>query len=156
MERYKGYLVPIASVKAGSLLKKLADREQTTTDNIMHFATRSDPQEPKAIESLTSTEELLEALDLAIGSEGDDLEDHAHEKSEFVSTQSEPEDGGEAVATLPTKRKRRTKKELEVAATGEPALGDPEFIELTKLLPPVPKKGNFEVNTVKKSLYFFS
>ena len=29
MKRYKGYRVPIASVKGGTLLKKLADRKQT-------------------------------------------------------------------------------------------------------------------------------
>ena len=76
IERYKGYRVPIASVKGGSLLKKLADREQTTSDDILHSVTKSDPQEQKAIGPLASTEELLEALDLVIGSEGDDLDGH--------------------------------------------------------------------------------
>lgn len=156
MERYKGYRVPITFVKTGSLLKKLADREQTTPDSILHFATKPNPQEPKSIESLTSTEELLHALDLAIDSEGDDLEDHGHGESKPLSTQSKLEGGGEAMVTVPTRRRRRTKKELELAATREFTLEDPEFVELTKLLPRLPKKGNFEVNTVKKSLYFFS
>ena len=30
------------------------------------------------------------------------------------------------------------------------------FIDLVDILPAVPKKGNFDVNTIKKSLYFFS
>jgi len=148
--------VPITSVKAGTLLKQLADREQTTSDDILHFATKPDSQESKVVGPLTSTEELLEALDLAIGSEGNDPEDHDHGESESVSTQGGTEDSVEAVVTIPTRRRRRTKKELQAAAAGEFIREEPKFVEVTKLLPPVPKKGNFEVNTVKKSLYFFS
>ena len=33
---------------------------------------------------------------------------------------------------------------------------DTHFIELTSLLPPVPKRGDFDVNKIKQSLYFFS
>ena len=56
--------------------------------------------------------------------------------------------------TTATKRKRRSKEEMQAA--GEGIYDEPKFVELTKLLPPVPKKGTFEVNAVKKSLYFFS
>jgi len=43
------YRVPIASVKGGTLLKKLADREQTISDDLLHLATKPDSQEQKAI-----------------------------------------------------------------------------------------------------------
>lgn len=33
---------------------------------------------------------------------------------------------------------------------------DFEFVDLVDLLPPLPEKGNFDVTTIKKSLYFFS
>lgn len=33
---------------------------------------------------------------------------------------------------------------------------DAHFIELTSVLPPVPKRGDFDVNRIKQSLYFFS
>ena len=33
---------------------------------------------------------------------------------------------------------------------------DTHFIELTSVLPPVPKRGDFDVNKIKQSLYFFS
>jgi len=155
MERYKGYRLPIASVKGGTLLKKLADREQTTSDDILHLATKPDPQEQKTIGPLTSTEELLEALDLVIGSEGDDLDGHGHREPESVSTQGETTDGGEALVKIP-KRRRRRSKETQATACGEATYEEPKFVELTKLLPLVPKKGTFEVNAVKKSLYFFS
>jgi DNA-directed RNA polymerase len=149
IERYKGYLVPIAAVKGGSLLQKLADREQTTSDDILHYITKSNSQEQKDIGPSTSPEELLEVLDLAIDSEGDDLDDRERQEPGPVYTQGETTDGDEALVTTLTKRKRRTRGEIE-AGVG------PRFVELTKLLPPVPKKGTFEVNAVKKSLYFFS
>lgn len=125
-----------------------------TSDEILRFAAKPDPQEPKAIGPLVSTEELLEALDLSIGSEKDDLDDHEHRESEPVPTQDETVDNGEAMATTPRK-KRRTRKEIE-AAIAKGSREEPKFVELTKLLPVVPKRGTFEVNDVKKSLYFFS
>jgi DNA-directed RNA polymerase len=152
MERYKGYRVPISTIKTGSLLKKLAAREQTTSDNILHSVTKPDSNEPEAIGPLTSTEELLEALDLAIGSDGEGLEDHGIQEPESVCTKTEIEVNNQADVITPTRKRRRTKVEMEAGATCE----EPKFVELTRLLPPVPKKGNFEVNTVKKSLYFFS
>ena len=30
------------------------------------------------------------------------------------------------------------------------------FVNLVDILPPLPEKGHFDVNTIKKSLYFFS
>lgn len=33
---------------------------------------------------------------------------------------------------------------------------DYKFVDTVDVLPPVPKKGNFDVNTIKRSLYFFS
>ena len=142
--------MPFSTVKTGSLLKKLADRESTTSDDILNSATKPDPQEPKVVGPLTSTEELLEALDLAIGSEGEDFECHEHGESESGSPHDETDGGGKSTAFVPSKRGRKSKKKLE---TG---IDEPKFVELIKLLPPVPKKGSFEVNAVKKSLYFFS
>lgn len=149
INRYRGYRVPISYVKAGTLLQKLAAREQTTSHQILRSVTLPDSEEPKAVGPLTSTEELLEALDLAIGSNGEGLDGYESKESEFASAKAEIEDSDRADVTIATRRKRRTKKEMEVDE-------EPKFVELTKLLPPVPEKGNFEVNTVKKSLYFFS
>ena len=153
MERYKGYRVPIAWIKTGSLLKKLADREHTTSADILESATKQDLEESKDIGPLTSTKELLEALDLALGSEEDDLESHEPQEPKATSTEVETEDKTEVA--VPLRRKRRTKAEMRAAATGRP-VHEPRFVELTKLLPPVPKKGNFDVDSVRKSLYFFS
>lgn len=156
MGRYKGYLVPMSCVKSGSLLKKLAAREQTTSDDILHSATRPDSKESEEFGPLTSTAELLEALDLAIGSDEKDCGEHRALGTEPAVAQAEVVVSGAAETTVIPKRRRRTKKEIEAADMGKSSYEEPRFVELTKLLPPVPKKGNFEVNTVKRSLYFFS
>jgi len=44
-------------------------------------------------------------------------------------------------------------KELD-GETSSGSLG--KFVDLTSLLPPIPKKGNFDVETIKGSQYFFS
>ena len=98
----------------------------------------------------------MDALDLVIGSDGEDIEHRAQGGSVSASPRGETEDGGEDAVIIPTRKKRKSKKALQAAAAGEVASEEPKFVELTKLLPFVPKKGNFEVNTVKKSLYFFS
>jgi DNA-directed RNA polymerase len=153
LERYKGYRVPIAWVKTGSILKKLADREQTTSAEILDNVTKEDLDGPKDIGPLSSTKELLEALDLALGSEEDDLEGHGPQEPKITSTEAETEDN--TAAAVPLRKKRRTKLEMQAAAAGRVG-HEPRFVELTKLLPLVPKKGNFDVDSVRKSLYFFS
>jgi DNA-directed RNA polymerase len=52
----------------------------------------------------------------------------------------------EQTTEVKTRRKRRTGR----------GMASTEFILLTDLLPPVPKKGNFDVETIKRSQYFFS
>lgn len=155
MERYKGFRVPTVDIKSGTLLQKLADREQTTSDDILHFATKPAAQQQTTVGPHTSTEELLEALDLAIGPEKDGIEDHTGGEPDPVLTQGEIQDGvGEASKVTPAKKGR---KKVEKAEKAESQTAErPRFVELTRLLPPVPKKGSFEVDSVKKSLYFFS
>ena len=150
MERYKGYRVPLSAVKVGSLLQKLADREQTTSADILSSAGKPHPQEPKVVGPLTSPEDLLEALDLVIGPDGEDLEHRERGKPEPQSPRGGTGHDDEALLNSPAKRGPRAKK------TPQAATEEPRFVELTKLFPPLPKKGSFEVNAVKKSLYFFS
>lgn len=41
-------------------------------------------------------------------------------------------------------------------ASPRPVAGRQRFVNLVGLFPPLPQKGDFEVRTVKDSLYFFS
>jgi DNA-directed RNA polymerase len=54
--------------------------------------------------------------------------------------------------TVQKTRKRRTKKEMD----GSTGSGLGRFVKLTDMLPPLPKKGDFNVETIKRSQYFFS
>jgi len=62
---------------------------------------------------------------------------------------SEGESDDETVKKV---RRRRTKKEMEDSTNS----GVGRFVKLTDLLPPIPKKGSFDVGTIKRSQYFFS
>lgn len=42
------------------------------------------------------------------------------------------------------------------STTNTPVTGRERFLNLVELFPPLPQKGDFEVRTVKDSLYFFS
>ena len=64
-------------------------------------------------------------------------------------------------------RRRRTRKakaaeettaaaEGDVDAVADSDVPDNRFIDLVDLLPPLPSKGEFDVSTIKKSVYFFS
>ena len=56
-----------------------------------------------------------------------------------------------------------TESETESVADSDESGSNPanantpsRFVNLVVLLPPLPQKGMFDVNTIKKSLYFFS
>jgi DNA-directed RNA polymerase len=54
---------------------------------------------------------------------------------------------------------RRIKKNASSVTQDQPAPEDSlegKFVDLVDLLPPVPVKGEFDVNKIKSSLYFFS
>lgn len=157
MARYKGYILPVSAIKAGNLFKQLAARGQTTSGDIVQSITGMGSEGAETTGPLTSTKDLLEALDLTLGSE-EGLEGNEFQESESISAIG-TEDDGKAEVGASTKRRRRTKKQIMdilAQSSTEEDPDQPNFVELTNLLPPVPKKGNFEVNTVKKSLYFFS
>jgi DNA-directed RNA polymerase len=158
MERYKGYKIPISAVKVGSLLDKLDAMKQTALAGVIESAASTSE---KSTDAAVYSEEydptdLLAALDKAIGltqSEEAIEEAEAFEDDEADAAPAKPERKG---------RKPKTLLGLTEGAqdgggrTSEEAKFQNSFIDLTKLLPPLPKKGNFEVNTIKKSLYFFS
>lgn len=108
----------------------------------------------------------------AVGS----LFDVTEAEGSSISTIAMDDDAGAAVPTeapvAPAKRARgrprgssqkRIQVELEDddAESGEdnedvPAAFKNKFIKLSHLIPPHPEKGTFEVETIRKSLYFFS
>ena len=57
---------------------------------------------------------------------------------------------GETVPDTKVRKKRRSREEMEALTNAS------KFVNLTDLLPPLPKKGSFDVGTIKRSEYFFS
>lgn len=73
----------------------------------------------------------------AIEADAEHLEEGSEDEAPLLASQ----------ATLPQNLKAMID---EAAANGQ------RFLDLVDLLPPLPEKGNFDVTTIKKSLYFFS
>ena len=71
-------------------------------------------------------------------------------------------DTDSAVSKHFSKRGRKNKKLLAIEGSEEEnrildaISNDGRFIDLCAILPPLPKKGSFDVKTIKNSQYFFS
>jgi DNA-directed RNA polymerase len=167
MERYKDYKVPISSVKGGTLNKLTAMEQITLTDIINSSTMIDDVSEQSGEVALSTSEDLLAALDKAIGLTESDDKSVEVGGATIVASEAEdaPSEAQEAEGSTNKSSKRRSRgtkgdaylyaRRTEVESPEEAKVQN-SFIDLTKLLPPLPKKGNFEVSTIKKSLYFFS
>ena len=78
-----------------------------------------------------------EALDAAEAAEAEAAEAEA---------EVEGDDEDDAALAPPPRRRRQRRSDPDA----------PLFYELADVLPPIPKKGDFDVNEIKRSLYFFS
>ncbi|KAG6812715.1 hypothetical protein H0H92_001076 [Tricholoma furcatifolium] len=137
-ERYKDYKIPLVSLKNGSLLRglhKLGSRIVVT---------------PEQARSLDGLRELLEisldtettAIDESEVRNVANLRDelNAQAKAEGVDEDEMVEDDEEGF-----KMKESEMRQL---------MG--KFVNIIDLLPPLPEKGSFKVEQIKKSQYFFS
>lgn len=134
-ERYKGYKVPVSVLRSGTFMKQLNE---------------------VSVESLgeARSEEII-------------AEQEQQEMRELEELEAEDEDADLEAAEQKPKSKSRGKKrgksklvlpkhiqDIVEGTTDEAA--DYKFVDLVDLIPPLPQKGNFDVTTIKKSLYFFS
>jgi len=159
--RYADYMVPLASLRVGALIKKL----KAAGVRIV-----ASPEQAAAIESAdtTSFSPLLDVSDTEASS------------ITFAAplTPGDQNTPDVKVTDVPKKRMRKRRSssaetavaqddesvdeaEAEVEAeTSEEDYADSQladkFISLTALIPPLPKKGDFKVESIKKSQYFFS
>ena len=74
------------------------------------------------------------------------------------------------IAAMPTEEEEEEEEEEEPSQQCMPEVSEPkiwpteaqlelqesQYIDIVELLPPVPKKGEFDVNKIMTSLYFFS
>jgi DNA-directed RNA polymerase len=134
-ERYKGYKVPLTHLRRGLLLKQLRAAGS-------HFSIELAETVPdKDNTSATSAALVDSETPCNLSEDGEDPESESESESE----------SDEDVQLIPNRRRGRKPKSVD---TDEALRG--RFLELTDLLPPLPKKGSFNVETIKGSQYFFS
>jgi DNA-directed RNA polymerase len=135
-ERYSGFKVPLAQLKTGHIMKHL--QKAGSTFSIISPQLLVD----KALG------EVDESTNTTVISETEEMIDFS-ERSEEV------DGGGEDADKTTRKRSRKRKEDVVVDVDVEASLQN-KFVDLTDLFPPLPKKGDFKVETIKKSQYFFS
>ncbi|KIN96613.1 hypothetical protein M404DRAFT_16854 [Pisolithus tinctorius Marx 270] len=163
--RYADYKVPLASLRVGSFLKKL----KTAGVRIV-----ASPEEATVIKSVhTSTFDPLIDVSEAEASSITSASPTPFPSASNSTSKPTPLPDSEVVDT-PKKRRTRKRASSKASAVTEDeetaeaeadedeegidadsSLAD-KFISLPDLIPPLPKKGDFQVETIKKSLYFFS
>ncbi|KAI6147961.1 hypothetical protein BKA82DRAFT_4485937 [Pisolithus tinctorius] len=163
--RYADYKVPLASLRVGSFLKKL----KTAGVRIV-----ASPEEAAVIKSVhTSTFDPLIDVSETEASSITSASPTPFPSASNSTSKPTPLPDSEVVDT-PKKRRTRKRASSKASAVTEDeetaeaeadedeegidadsSLAD-KFISLPDLIPPLPKKGDFQVETIKKSLYFFS
>ncbi|EPS99209.1 hypothetical protein FOMPIDRAFT_1024277 [Fomitopsis schrenkii] len=140
LERYKDHLLPFSSLVMPGMLQKYGVQPEDL--KIKTF--------PQGFTVSPEVEEKAKDAENA-----DDVEDADDADLEDVEIAEQ-----EAAANVDTQVKKKTKDAkfreavMERLQPRHPL--DAHFIELTSVLPPVPKRGDFDVNKIKQSLYFFS
>lgn len=140
--RYKGYKIALVNLRTGNLMKHLvaagstikASRDQAERIGIADAELEGLLTVSESGESSIDEKEVN--IDLA-------LKDAALDKK-TKSTKRPVEDDLESEL-----EEIEELDEVDVKLLGK-------FVELSDLLPPLPKKGTFEVETIKGSQYFFS
>ncbi|KAL0061581.1 DNA-directed RNA polymerase [Marasmius tenuissimus] len=166
-ERYKGYKVPLTQLQGGGLVKTLRDmgvRFKATPEQARMLEPLSSlieiSEDDSSIEESQDTEDLKEIFrteqeekstqppkkkEQDEDEEFDDEDDsHEHEHEHVV--EDDPQESSRAKAA-------RLRKEQDAKAAIE-MFG--KFVNVTDLFPPLPKKGDFKVEAIKASQYFFS
>jgi DNA-directed RNA polymerase len=160
VERYKGYKVPLVQLATGQLLKQLrgAGVELEVTPEEANQLTLLRPLlkivDPDSAETTVDDSQaekkdvgdMITKVDTAQSEDGSAaaLEDSASEGSEA-------EVDFEGLDEKLIKRlKRKTKADRDAAILRG------KFVDVVDILPPLPKKGDFQVENIKASPYFFS
>ncbi|EJD05121.1 DNA/RNA polymerase [Fomitiporia mediterranea MF3/22] len=151
LDRYKEYQIPLISLRSQSMLAKvkLSKADLVALGKVDAKAAANVANE---VEEAESDEEVAKAIG-ALPEEPDAVEDHEHAITHPSSSLS-------GVETTEKKKGRGRKAKVptesaEVAAQKQPEY-ESRFINLVDILPTLPKKGEFDVQKIKDSKYFFS
>ncbi|KAI9461958.1 DNA/RNA polymerase [Lactarius psammicola] len=148
-ERYRGYRVPVSSLRTSQILKQLG-----IVDTAADISSRR--RKRNTIGAVPEPTLATESADALIQTAEEDEEPaEIVECPPTVSVLSKEQ----AVMLLkPVRGQAKRNKGTASSATtqGQPVSLEGKFVDLIDLLPPVPEKGEFDVNKIKSSVYFFS
>ncbi|KAJ3976640.1 DNA/RNA polymerase [Lentinula raphanica] len=159
-ERYRNYKIPLASIHSGVLTKslkqagtriKVTSKQAQSLKAISTLVDVSDTEDSSIQENDDSADVKALLVDLAKEREAAKLERGSNQEPN--ETQEEEEEEFEDDWESPRAKAARLRKANEDLQSIE-LLG--KFVNLVDLLPPLPKKGDFKVEAIKASQYFFS
>jgi DNA-directed RNA polymerase len=167
MNRYKGYRVPLSSLTDRdlcSILVTLAHPDHPAPPQLLStirvLVNRSPSRfakEEATRRAMTAAREKLSPTELEAGVESVEgaVELTPEEQADYSGVNPSEEDLGvlEDQAKKPKRKPARRPKGQVAAWKLDP---DIQYIELTDILPMLPDKGNFNVEAIKDSQYFFS
>ncbi|KAF8890704.1 hypothetical protein BD779DRAFT_1438161 [Infundibulicybe gibba] len=134
MERYKGYKIPLVNLRMGQLVKNLREAGSQIV---------ATPEQAKSLAAISGL--------LAISETDKPMVDETEASKALGSLEGLLSDLAEGNDSDPTSEAQELTQEDKAAVE---LLG--KFVNLTDILPPLPKKGDFQVETIKGSQYFFS
>ncbi|KAF8637123.1 hypothetical protein AX17_003027 [Amanita inopinata Kibby_2008] len=158
LERYKDYKIPLAHLQTSQMVKLLRDSgvqivaspDQAKSLSALKPLVKVSDTAQSTIDESQASEEIQEMITkmsneavagtVSTSSQAEDLTDDMEE------------DWDEEYETPQARAAKKKKVESDKAAAS--LYG--KFINLTDILPPLPEKGDFKVEAIKKSLYFFS
>ncbi|KAG5643187.1 hypothetical protein DXG03_001391 [Asterophora parasitica] len=150
-ERYKGYKVPLTSLKGGKLVQGLHDLGSKIVVTPSQAKSLGALQDLLVIsESGQSSIDESEAQRVAELSEEVDAACAQAEALETNDEDIEVDENDEEALSHAAKLKAKAHADQAMRQL----MG--KFVNVVDLLPPLPEKGGFKVETIKKSQYFFS
>ena len=134
-DRYKGFKVPITNLKTGTLLKNLRKAGGSLKESLIELEAKWSAEEKENVEEA--------------------------EDSTSIETKTKASKAAEGPCDVVYQKKKlgrpsKADRKLQDSYMVDPKEIDAKFIDLVDLLPPLPKKGGFDVGKIKKSQYFFS
>lgn len=155
MERYKDYKIPLMSLRTGSLVKNLVkagSRIIVTPQQAKRLSTMKDMLEISETQTPTIDEsQVRETMETTDNEAFVDLTENVSESLDMSEEDGIDFDGEEE---KPTKKSRKKASPLTAKDAMEELMG--KFVNVTDVVPPLPQKGDFKVEMIKKSQYFFS
>ncbi|KAF8918371.1 DNA/RNA polymerase [Mucidula mucida] len=147
VERYKNYKIPLIDMKSVSLIKALktsgvqmrVSKKQAEELSLLESILVIDDKKTAVTEVETTEEDKQQMLQEVRGLE--DFDEEFDVDAESLDK--------EAAAELAKMEKKKDQAKAQLKLLGK-------FVTLTDILPPVPKKGDFRVEAIKASQYFFS